>query len=99
MQLKDIVRTRICTSQQHSADDFASFIRWARVIDDEVMQIVLCEIHNELQEEAQYFFLLSQLLERPLLHHQLRLQWCRFCMQLQAYYRPVSAHACATRLH
>ncbi|HTF86098.1 MAG TPA: hypothetical protein VL987_16060 [Cellvibrio sp.] len=99
MQLKDIVRTRICTSQQHNANELKAFIHWARMIDEDVMQSVLCEIHEELQQEAQHFQQISQLVGRPLLHHQLRLQWCRFCTQLQAYYQPFSAHACASRLH
>ena len=99
MQLKESIRARICTSHRHKTVALTSFIHWARMMNEVAVYDVLREIHEELQEEVEHFHAISQLIGKPLLHHQLRLQWCHFCAQLQAYYCPLNQQYSVAKLH
>lgn len=90
MHLKERIRTQICVSGQPSITTLNEFIRWAETIDQQRLQALLDEIQNDFNDEEAHFRVISELMNRSLLHHQLRQQWCKYCAELRVYYRSVS---------
>lgn len=87
MLLKETVRARICAVGSPIGFSLRSFVRWAAMLDKQLLIQLLDEIQADLDEEERNLREVAELVSGALLHHELRQQWCLHCAQLRAYYR------------
>lgn len=87
MLLKEKIRGRICTVGNPIDFSLKRFIRWAAMVDKQILLQLLEEIQADLDEEERNLREVAELVGGTLLHHELRQQWWLHCAQLRAYYR------------
>lgn len=88
MSLKDAIRAKICRVGDAAGFSQQGFIRWAKMLDKEILLMLLEELHVELEEEAVQLQRIGEMVGSGMsMHYQLRRDWSQACASLLMYYR------------